>query len=322
MEQNAPARARRGYASGLDGIRALAVIAVILFHAGVPGLRGGFVGVDLFFVVSGYLVTALLQREHDRTGRIRFGSFFRRRARRLLPALVLMLTVVSAATLALGHDLERRPAQPVPRSVHVLQQLDPDRQGHFIRHQFRARGADPSLVARGRGTVLPALAGRLHRAAPAAETASAAGGPRGRVGTGLGGGDGGDISRRDGSDPVVRGHRHARIRAAPRCGPRLRPPVVGHRSGQGPATGPADRAVGCGGADFVVGGRRRCGVVDGHRDSDVSGRPVRGQRRGGGVGGGDGSRRRGCTHPAEPAPVAWGRAVVRMRSICGTGRLW
>ncbi len=105
MGQSSPTGARRGYASGLDGIRALAVIAVILFHAGVPGLRGGFVGVDVFFVVSGYLVTALLQREHDRTGTIRFGSFFRRRARRLLPALVLMVTVVSAATLALGHDL-------------------------------------------------------------------------------------------------------------------------------------------------------------------------------------------------------------------------
>ena len=100
-------RARRGkpYASGLDGIRALAVACVVLYHAGVPGFRGGFVGVDLFFVVSGYLVTALLQREHDRTGRIAIGEFFRRRAVRLLPALVLMLVVVSAATLALGRDL-------------------------------------------------------------------------------------------------------------------------------------------------------------------------------------------------------------------------
>ncbi len=105
MGQGSSSRARRGYASGLDGIRALAVIAVILYHAGVPGMRGGFVGVDLFFVVSGYLVTALLQRELDRTGRIRFGAFVRRRARRLVPALLLMLTVVSAATLALGRDL-------------------------------------------------------------------------------------------------------------------------------------------------------------------------------------------------------------------------
>ncbi len=105
MGHSPPNRGRRSYASGLDGIRALAVIAVILYHAGVPGLRGGFVGVDLFFVVSGYLVTGLLQREYSRTGRIRFGPFIARRGRRLVPALLLMLTVVSAATLALGRDL-------------------------------------------------------------------------------------------------------------------------------------------------------------------------------------------------------------------------
>src|ERR1700709_1885160 len=93
------------YASALDGIRAVAVACVVFYHAGVPGLRGGFVGVDLFFVVSGYLVTALLLREHDRTGRVRFGAFLQRRVRRLAPSLVLMLTVVSAATLALGRDL-------------------------------------------------------------------------------------------------------------------------------------------------------------------------------------------------------------------------
>ena len=95
----------RGYASGLDGIRALAVAAVIGYHAGVPGLGGGFLGVDLFFVVSGYLVTGLLQREHDRTGRIDLRSFWLRRARRLLPALLVLLIVVSALSAALGADL-------------------------------------------------------------------------------------------------------------------------------------------------------------------------------------------------------------------------
>src|ERR1700712_725386 len=105
MGHSPPGRGRRSYASGLDGIRALAVIGVILYHAGVPTFRGGFVGVDLFFVLSGYLVTGLLQREYDRTGRIRFSSFIARRGRRLVPALLLMLTVVSAATLALGRDL-------------------------------------------------------------------------------------------------------------------------------------------------------------------------------------------------------------------------
>ncbi|WP_154767410.1 acyltransferase family protein [Nakamurella alba] len=95
----------KGYARGLDGIRAIAVLGVVLYHAGVPFLPGGFLGVDLFFVVSGYLVTALLQREHDRTGRIDLRGFWLRRARRLLPALLLMLLVVCAATLACGRDL-------------------------------------------------------------------------------------------------------------------------------------------------------------------------------------------------------------------------
>jgi len=97
--------AGRGYASGLDGIRALAVACVILYHLGVPAFRGGFVGVDIFFVVSGYLVTALLQQEHDTSGGIRVIAFYRRRARRLLPALGLMVGLVCAATLLLGDDL-------------------------------------------------------------------------------------------------------------------------------------------------------------------------------------------------------------------------
>ncbi len=98
-------RGQRPYATGLDGIRAIAVVCVVLYHAGVPGFRGGFVGVDLFFVLSGYLVTALMQREHDLTGRLDVPAFFRRRATRLLPALGFMLVVVCAATLMLGRDL-------------------------------------------------------------------------------------------------------------------------------------------------------------------------------------------------------------------------
>ncbi|WP_164479164.1 acyltransferase family protein [Nakamurella antarctica] len=100
-----PARAPRGYAPALDGVRAVGVLAVILYHAGVSWLPGGFLGVDVFFVMSGYLVTALMQRERDRTGRIRFTQFWIRRARRLVPALALMLVVVCAAAVALENDL-------------------------------------------------------------------------------------------------------------------------------------------------------------------------------------------------------------------------
>ena len=78
----------------IDGLRAIAVGAVVVYHA-VPGaMPGGFVGVDVFFVLSGYLITALLAREWAANGRIDFTAFYARRARRLLPALVAMLLVV------------------------------------------------------------------------------------------------------------------------------------------------------------------------------------------------------------------------------------
>ncbi|HEX7744191.1 MAG TPA: acyltransferase, partial [Micromonosporaceae bacterium] len=82
------------YQPGLDGVRALAVGAVLLFHGGVAWLPGGFLGVDAFFVLSGFLITSLLLGERDRTGRIDLVAFWARRARRLLPALLVLLLVV------------------------------------------------------------------------------------------------------------------------------------------------------------------------------------------------------------------------------------
>jgi peptidoglycan/LPS O-acetylase OafA/YrhL len=90
---------------GLDGIRAVAVVAVILFHLTPGGLVGGYVGVDVFFVVSGFLITALLLGERAATGRIRLGAFWKRRARRLLPALGLVVIVCGAAALLVGGDV-------------------------------------------------------------------------------------------------------------------------------------------------------------------------------------------------------------------------
>jgi peptidoglycan/LPS O-acetylase OafA/YrhL len=82
------------YRPALDGLRALAVTGVLLFHGGVAWLPGGFLGVDAFFVLSGYLITSLLLVERARTGRIRLGAFWLRRARRLLPALLVLLVTV------------------------------------------------------------------------------------------------------------------------------------------------------------------------------------------------------------------------------------
>jgi peptidoglycan/LPS O-acetylase OafA/YrhL len=84
-----------------DGLRAVAVLAVAVYHFGggdTSWLRGGFLGVDVFFVLSGYLITGLLLTEHARTGTVRLGQFWLRRVRRLLPALLLVLLAVSAWT--------------------------------------------------------------------------------------------------------------------------------------------------------------------------------------------------------------------------------
>ncbi len=80
----------------LDGLRAIAVLAVLLYHAGVTWLPGGLLGVDLFFVLSGFLITGLLLGEWNRSGRIDLARFWGRRARRLLPALLILLLAVCA----------------------------------------------------------------------------------------------------------------------------------------------------------------------------------------------------------------------------------
>jgi peptidoglycan/LPS O-acetylase OafA/YrhL len=76
----------------LDGVRALAVALVLADHGGLPGLTGGFVGVDIFFVLSGFLITSLLLAEHRTSGRLELAAFWARRARRLLPALLVMVS--------------------------------------------------------------------------------------------------------------------------------------------------------------------------------------------------------------------------------------
>ena len=85
------------YRRDIDGLRAVAVLAVVLFHFGVPGFSGGFVGVDVFFVISGYLITSIIWRQHQ-AARFSFVEFWARRARRILPALFVMM----AAVLAVG----------------------------------------------------------------------------------------------------------------------------------------------------------------------------------------------------------------------------
>jgi len=102
--QHSPARPAR-HLAGLDGLRAIAVIVVIAYHFLPEFVVGGYVGVDLFFVISGFLITGLLVREHDRAGRYSLRAFWTRRARRLLPALALVVVACSSAALLIGGDV-------------------------------------------------------------------------------------------------------------------------------------------------------------------------------------------------------------------------
>ena len=85
-----------GYQPALDGLRAVAVLAVLLYHSGLPWAQGGFLGVDVFFALSGFLITSLLLREWDRWSQLDLLAFWGRRARRLLPALLLVILAVAA----------------------------------------------------------------------------------------------------------------------------------------------------------------------------------------------------------------------------------
>jgi peptidoglycan/LPS O-acetylase OafA/YrhL len=96
----APASTRgSGFRPDVEGLRAIAVGTVLWFHAGLGGLSGGFAGVDIFFVISGFLITGQLVREVERTGRIALPRFYARRAKRLFPAAATVLVTTAVLTL-------------------------------------------------------------------------------------------------------------------------------------------------------------------------------------------------------------------------------
>ncbi len=99
---------RLRYQPALDGVRAIAVLSVMAFHAGIDDLSGGFLGVDLFFGLSGFLITTLLVREWAGTGRVSLGDFYARRVRRLFPALLLTLVLVAIYAQVAGPLATRR----------------------------------------------------------------------------------------------------------------------------------------------------------------------------------------------------------------------
>lgn len=93
------------YIIGLDGLRAVAVLAVLAYHLLPKVLPGGFIGVDIFFVISGFLITSLLLTEHAQTGRIKLRQFWLRRAKRLLPALLTVIGIAAAVALFVRGDI-------------------------------------------------------------------------------------------------------------------------------------------------------------------------------------------------------------------------
>ena len=108
------------HAPALDGLRALAVCAVLLYHAGLCWIPGGFLGVEVFFVISGYLITSLLLAERSATGRIDLVGFWLRRARRLLPALFAMLLgVVAFAVVFLPDEVAGLRGDAVSGALYV-----------------------------------------------------------------------------------------------------------------------------------------------------------------------------------------------------------
>src|ERR1044071_7693356 len=108
---------RLSYITGLDGIRAVAVMAVLFYDANIPWALGGFLGVETFFVLSGFLITSLLLIEWHSTGNLSLKNFWLRRARRLLPAVWLLLAILPILAVLLARDALPRLKEDIPAAL-------------------------------------------------------------------------------------------------------------------------------------------------------------------------------------------------------------
>lgn len=132
-----------GFRADVEGLRAVAVSLVLLYHAGLPVVTGGFVGVDIFFVISGFLITSLLISELDRTGKISLVRFYARRAKRLLPAVavVLVTTVVLVRVFVPETRWREIGGDIVASALYVVNWRLADRSVDYL-----AEGSQPSPV--------------------------------------------------------------------------------------------------------------------------------------------------------------------------------
>ncbi|WP_114201802.1 acyltransferase family protein [Janibacter anophelis] len=116
------AKGKKQLRGDIEGLRAVAVGTVLLYHVGIPFMPGGFVGVDVFFVISGFLITSLLLREASKSGRISIADFYARRARRLLPAasVVLVFTAVVGWFVLSGQDRANLGSDVIAATFYVI----------------------------------------------------------------------------------------------------------------------------------------------------------------------------------------------------------
>ena len=160
-------------------MRAIAILAVILYHVHFPGISGGFVGVDVFFVLSGFLITRLVLGELATSGTISLANFWGRRARRLLPAAatVVVVTVLIAKRVLPPLTQRDLAADVVGAGTFTANFVFAQREGDYFAVAARSVAAAALLVAGRRGAVLPgvAAAARAPRSASAPVPAAAAG---------------------------------------------------------------------------------------------------------------------------------------------------
>ena len=251
-DQGAP-RARTAYLPGLDGLRAISVVAVLLYHAGMQWLPGGFLGVEVFFVISGYLITLLLSQEFTRHHGIALGQFWLRRARRLLAALYTLLAVVSVVVLVFyREDADELAGQVWAALTYVtnwfLIVID---QSYFatVERPMVFQHLWSLAIEEQFYLLWPVLLLVLLRVSRNRQWAAAivvtAGGDR------LTGVDGSAVPAGDGPEPRLLRHRHPRVGPAARrrasrwCGSRRTPGVATPRCGRSPSTSPGWRPSVC-----------------------------------------------------------------------------
>ena len=149
-----------GFRQDIQGLRALAVLLVILDHARIGPFHGGFIGVDVFFVISGFLITGLLVSEAERTGRASLLGFYARRARRILPAATLVILATVAASVYFLSAVEANGAiEDALWATFFAANFKFARDGtDYFQNDTPPSPLPALLVALGGGAVLPRLA--------------------------------------------------------------------------------------------------------------------------------------------------------------------